>query len=233
MNPGIPSGTKDPLTPINMALYIYVPISSVAGSPVLVFRLPFLVGHIFSSVGVLEGVGIFLLIAQYLFKLESVPMIDLSNNQTIRMPVKELQDFLKMLNIKQPGTSASSSQMPSPSPITQTTNLAGVRGYPTPLPPEAPLVVAIIVTADFSNVNYSPNMSFLVPIISFPGLRGALPLLILSLLATIFVRAVVVPEATGAKPIPKQNERSNLSLKFTPEELLRIISRFGKYFSSN
>lgn len=230
MNPGIPSGTKDPLTPINMAIYIYVPISSVAGSPVLVFRLPFLVGHIFSSVGVLEGVGIFLLIAQYLFKLESVPMIDLSNNQTIRMSVKELQDFLKMLNIKQSGTS---SQIPSPSSITQSTNLSGIRGYPTPLPPEAPLVVAIIVTADFSNVNYSPNMSFLVPLISLPGLRGALPLLILALLATIFVRAVVAPEATGAKPIPKQSERSNSSLKITPEELLRIISRFGKYFSSN
>lgn len=228
MKPENPSSTQETLTPISFAIYFSVPISAVAGSPALAYRQPLIAGHIFSSVGVLTGASLFLLIAQYLFKLESIPILDLPNHQIIHMPVQELQDFLKTLYGNQMDSATSSSQTPSSSLLTP-----GSRGFATPLPPEAPFVVSLLVTADFSNALYSPNISMFFPIFALPGLRGSLPFLILSLLGTIFVRTVVAPETTGAKPLPKQGEQSNSSLRFSPEELLRFLSRFGKYFSSH
>lgn len=119
------------------------------------------------------------------------------------MPVKEFYEFLK------------------------------TRGFISPLPPGAPLVLSLVVNTDFSNNLYSPTSWLIVPIIAFPGLRGALPMILLSLLATLFIRAVVPPQTTGAKPLPKPGEQANSSLNFSPEDLLRFLSRFGKYFSSH
>lgn len=234
MTPENPSSTLETLTPISFSIYFSVPISAVAGSPALAYRQPLIAGHIFSAAGVLTGASLFLLIAQYLFKLESIPILDLPNHQIIHMPVQEFQDFLKTLYGNQMGSATSSSQTPSSSPLTQPlTYVPGSRGFITPLPPEAPLVVSLLVTSDFSNAFYSPNITVFFPIFALPGLRGALPFLILTLLGTIFVRTVVAPETTGAKPLLKQAEQPNSSLRFSPEELLRFISRFGKYFSSH
>lgn len=226
MNLGYPSSTQKTLTPISLSLYFSVPISATTGSPALAYRQPLLAGHIFSSAGVLIGAELFLLIAQYLFKLEFIPILDLPNNQIIQMPINEFHDFLRTL------TGGSTGLATSPPPQFST-NQPGSRGFLFPLPPEAPLVVSILLTSDFSNNLYSPNVSLFIPIFALPGLRGALPFLILSLLGTIFVRTVVAPETTGAKPLPKQGEQSNSSLRFSPEELLRFLSRFGKYFSSH
>jgi hypothetical protein len=224
MNLNDASVTQGTFSPINMGLFFSVPISSATGSPGLIYRQTLIAGHILSSAGVLIGAELFLIIAQYLFKLESIPILDLPNQQILQMPVQDFQDLLKTIT----GNTTGSSFSPRPS-----INPTGERGFITPLPPEAPLVISIFVTSDFSNKFYTPSVWIVVPIIALPGLRGILPILILSLLATIFVRTVVAPETSGAKPMPKQSEQSNSSPKFSPEELLRFLSRFGKYFSSH
>lgn len=235
MNLECPTGTQGTFTPINMGLFFSVPISSTAGSPGLIYRQPLIDGHIFSSAGVLIGAEIFLIIAQFLFKLESIPVFDLSNQQILQMPVQDFQEFLKTFTRNTSGSITPGSVMPgSPSSAQPSTNLpSGARGFITPLPPEAPFVVSLYVTSDFSNTLYSPSVWIIIPIIVLPGLRGALPFLLLSLLATIFVRAVVSPQTTGAQPLPKPGEQPNSSLNFSPEELLRFLGRFGKYFSSH
>ncbi|WP_425801683.1 hypothetical protein ACHOLT_13805 [Desulfitobacterium sp. Sab5] len=228
---------QDSFTPINLALYISVPISAAAGSPTLAFRQPLITGHIFSSAGVLVGAELFLILAKYILKLESISTVDLQTNQIIQMPMKEFHEFLKTItgnntgitqSIITPPISAASS---STNPITPFTS--GSRGFIQPLPPEAPLVISLLVTSDFSNMTFSPNLSFFLPVIAFPGLRGSLPIILLSLLATILIRAVVSPQTTGAKPLSKPGEQANSSLNFSPEDLLRFLSRFGKYFSSH
>jgi hypothetical protein len=233
MNLGNPSCTQGALTPINIGLFISVPISSTPGSPGLSYRQPFLAGHIFSSAGVLIGSEVFLLLAQYLFKLETIPTLDLQNQQIIQMPISELQEFLNSLNTNAKG-SISQSSLPIGSSIggIPPSSVTGARGFITGLPAEAPTVFSLYITSDFANNLYSPNVWILIPIFALPGLRGALPFLILVLLATILVRTVVAPETTGAKPTPKKGDQPNSSLNFSPEELLRFLSRFGKYFNS-
>ncbi|HVJ48609.1 hypothetical protein [Desulfitobacterium sp.] len=224
MNLNDPSVTQETFTPFKMGLFLSVPISATTGSPSLSYLQPFISGHIFSSAGVLIGAELFLIIAQFLFKLESIPILDLPNQQIIQMPVQDFQEFLKTFTRNTTGSSFST--QPS-------TSSAGSRGFISPLPPEAPFVISLYVTSDFSNNFYSPSVWIIIPIIALPGLRGALPLLILSLLATIFVRTVVSPQATGAKPVQKQEELPNSFLNISPEELLRFLSRFGKFFSSH
>lgn len=231
MNLECPSGTPRAFTPINMGLFFSVPVSSIAGSPGLSYRQPLIAGHIFSSAGVLVASELFLVIAQHLFKLDSIPVLDLPNQQIIRMPLEELQEFLRMISGNSSSTSASQNPT-SPSPTSAGLS-SGERGFATPLPPEAPLVVSLYVTADYSNKLFSPNLWIICPIFALPGLRGGLPMLLMGLLATIFVRSVVSPQTTGAKPLPKQGEAPNSSLTLNPEELLRFLSRFGKYFSSH
>ncbi len=61
-------------------------------------------------------------------------------------------------------------------------------------------------------------------------MRGALPLLILELLTTIFVRAVVPPETTGVKPLTEPASNSELqSQQFSPEDLLNQLDQFSKH----
>lgn len=223
--------------PINMGIFIFVPISSEAGSASLIFNQPLINGHVFASAAVLIGSELFLFIAQRLFCLESVPIFDVNNGKTVQMPLSELQEFLRWMA----NGSASAQNL---NPVTDRTNMLlntngeftgtiGTRGFPTPESPEAPLVVAIYVNADYANKPFTPSVWLVIPILAFPGIRGALPLLILGLLSTIFVRAVVPPESTGSKPLSKPRAMINNPLTFTPNDLLQLLTRFGKHFESN
>lgn len=228
MNHVNPSSIQRTFTPINLAIYFICPISSTKGSPSLTYRQTLLAGRIFSSAGVLIGAELFLLIAKYLFKLEFIPILDLPTKQIIQMPIKEFYDFVRAFTSEKAGSTIPSA---SSAPSSLQSLIPGSRGFESPLPPEAPLVITLAVTADFSNNPYSPYATFFLPIIALPGIRGALPILILGILGTIFVRTVVAPETTGAKPLPKTDDQPNSSIKFSPEELLQFLSRFGKYFS--
>ena len=114
----------------------------------------------------------------------------------------------------------------------EVTGTIGHRGFPTPETPEAPIVVALFVTADYSSMTVSPYVTLTIPIFTVPGVRGALPLIILVLLGTILVRSVVPPEATGSKPLLKPSAAMNDPTTFTPTDLLQLLTRFGKHFGS-
>lgn len=221
--------------PLSMGIGISVPISSVVGSSSLLFAQPLIIGRVFASSIVLIGSEVFLFIARRLFNLDSLPILDARNGQTVQMPLNELQEFLRWM---------ANGSGPSPNPNlvtnerTMLTNSDGeidgtvVPGFVTVTTPEAPLVVSIFVSADYSNKPFTPSVAMFIPILTFPGVRGALPLLILGLLSTIFVRAVVPPESTGSKPLSKPRSTMNDPLTFTPNDLLQFLNRFGKHFGS-
>jgi len=225
--------------PLNMGISISVPISSVVGSSSFLFAQPLLTGIVFASSAVLIGSEILLFIAGRLFNLESIPVLDVNNGQTVQMPLTELQEFLKWM-------SKGSDATPNPNlgtlvtnESTMLTNPGGqsvgpgiIPGLVTVTTPEAPLVVSIYISAPFSNIPFTPTASFFIPILTFPGVRGALPLLILGLLATIFVRSVVPPESTGSRPLARPGTMMNNPLTFTPNDLLQLLTRFGKHFGS-
>ena len=224
--------------PLNMGLSIFAPISSVVGSSSLLFAQPLILGSVFASTAVLIGSELFLFIARHLFHLNSIPVLDASSGQTVQMSLTELQEFLRWMS-NGIGTS------PNSNPLTdvgarnnifiQNEAITGIEhtGFITIETPEAPLTVAIYVSAFFSNNPFTPIVSLYIPILAFPGLRGALPLLILGLLSTIFVRAVVPPDSTGSKPLSKPGTRVNNLINYSTNDLLQLLTKFGEKFGTN
>ena len=220
--------------PLGMGIYIFAPMSSEAGSPILYFVQPLLNGSVFASSAVIIGSEVLLLIAKHIFCLESIPVLDVKNGQTVQMPLSELQEFLKWMAKGTDYTTNSNLPIDGRNVLSTDRVLTGERGFLTPESPEAPLVIALYVSGSYSNRLYSPYISLNVPILVFPGLRGSLPLIILGLIGTIFVRAVVPPATTGSKPLVKQDTTNNQNnpLTFTPNDLLQLLTRFGKHFGS-
>jgi hypothetical protein len=172
---------------LNFAITIYAPVSSVPGSPVFFFLQPLLYERIFASVGILIAAQLFLFLANRIFGLESIPFQKgqvISPEQTVRMSLSDLLNSLTSVsrsNIK-PLSDQAATLFPSETP-------------------EIPLAFGIAVYGDFTDKPFSPAVFVLLPLFTFSGVRGALPLLILETLSTIFVRSVVPPETTGSKPL--------------------------------
>lgn len=216
--------SSESFEPIGMGFGIFTKISSVPGSPSLSFFQQIFNGKLISASGVLIGAEFLLLLTKYIFKLDKVPVLDISQNQVLQIPIGELQSLLHYLGSRQNtkgGTTSFSALSEGATP-----------SFPTVLPPEAPIYLVLYILADYSNQQYTPSIYLIVPVLSFPGIRGALPILILALIATIFVRCIVPPETTGSKPLVRPSEQPNPSLSLRPEELLGILNRFGKYFRS-
>ena len=223
--------------PLSMGFSVSAPISSVVGSSSLLFAQPLLTGGVFASTAVLIGSEIFLFIASRLFQLTSIPVIDVKNGQTVQMSLTELQEFLRWM-------ANGIGVTPNPNPVTDGENgdilanqdeqQTGIHstGFITVTTAEAPLIVSIYFSAAYSNNPFTPSVSFFIPILTFPGARGALPLLMLGLLSTIFVRAVVPPESTGSKPLPRPGKRINNPLPYSPNDLLQLLTKFWKNFGT-
>ncbi|WP_407308880.1 hypothetical protein [Desulfosporosinus sp. SB140] len=206
-----------PKEPLNFGISIFTPVSSVPGSSSLFFLQPLFTGKVFASLGILSVAQLFLFFISRILDVQSPtlsPGTVISPDQTVRMSVSDLQDFL---------TSVSSNY------VQPTTDQPGVTSG-TLETPEAPLVVALTVWGDFADVPYGPTVFLLFPVFTFPGVRGALPMLILEILATIFVRAVVPPQTTGSKPLTDPVSGGPNILQFTPENLLNLLNRFSKHF---
>ncbi|HWQ42566.1 MAG TPA: hypothetical protein VN456_11095 [Desulfosporosinus sp.] len=223
-------GSKEPLT---LGITIFTPVSSVPGSSSFIFFQPLITGNVFASVGVLISAQLFLFLAGRFLGLESFPVQkgpDISPEQTVKISLSDLQNFLASVSRDtQPSTSTSA---PSTNTLAPSTDQAVPGIFPS-VTPEIPLVVALTVGADYTNKPFCPTVSLFLPLVTFPGARGALPLLILELLTTIFVRAVVPPQTTGSKPLtdPTSNSKSQ-PLQFSPEDLLNLLNRFSKHFAT-
>jgi len=207
--------------PLNLGITIFAPVSSVPGSATFFFLQPLLTGKVFASVGVLIAAQLFLFLADRFFGLSVQKGPVISPEQTVRMSLSDLQDFL---------TSVSRGNVqPSTSTSVPSTNQVDT-GSLTLETPEIPLVFALAVYGDFTDKPFGPTVFITFPLFTLPGVRGALPLLILELLTTIFVRAVVPPETTGAKPLTEPASNSELqSLQFSPEDLLNQLDQFSKH----
>lgn len=227
-------GEPTSATPLNLGILFSGPISSVPGSASISYLQPLLAGKVFASAGIIIGAELFLFLVQRLFKLEGVPNycpgVD-SEGSILRIPVPELQELLGTL-AKYNQASESKQNLPPPNyPSTlpeQTNSLGSFLIHTTP---EIPLIVSLVIYGDYSEKPFCPYVVFGVPIFTVPGIRGALPMLILGILGTIFVRSVVPPEATGSKPL-KRSLSDTKPFQFNSEELMKLLNRFGKYFGS-
>ncbi len=221
--------------PLSMGISISVPISSVAGSSSLIFAQPILIGHVFASTAVLISSEVFLFIAERLFNLRSLPILNASNGQTVQMPLSELQEFLRwMANGSGPSpdlnlVTTGGNTLTDPAGQIEATHIPS---FITVTTPEAPLVVSIYVIADYSIKPFTPSVALFIPILNFPGIRGGIPLLILGLLSTIFVRSVVSPESAGSKPLHSPETHINTPLDYSPNDLLQLLTKFGKKFGT-
>lgn len=207
-------------SPLNLGISIFAPVSSIEGSSSFFFLQPLLTGKVFASACVLIAAQIFLFLANRFFETIPIPKSPvIYSEQTVRMSLTDLQKFLASMSrgTVQPSTSTSASS------TNQTVESL------TPETPEIPIVLALAIWGDFNNKPYGPSIFLLFPIFAFPGMRGALPLLILELLTIIFVRAVVPPETTGSKPLTPPASNSKLpSQEFSPEDLLNKLNQFNK-----
>lgn len=213
--------SNEALESMSAGIGIFSRVSSVPGSPLVSVFQPLLSNRVFSAAGILVGAEILLLLTKYLFRLDTVPLYDVPRDRVLQIPIGELQELLQGLGVKQKGTS-------SAYPANMQDIVGGTSS--TVFPAETPFIVAIYIAADYTSQPFSPSVWLIIPIFTFPGLRGSLPILILTLLETIFVRSVVPPETTGSKHPPKLNQPTQ-SIKLHPEELLSILKRFGKYFN--
>ncbi len=215
--------------PIGMGISVSAPISSVTGSSSLLFAQPILNGHVFASTIVLIVSEVILFISRRLFNLKSLPILDASSGQTVQIPLTELQEFLRWIANR-------SGPPPELNLINNRINMLTDPGgqiegqhipsFVTVTTPEAPLVISIYFTADYSTSPFTPSVAMFIPIFSFPGIRGALPILIIGLLSTIFIRAVVSPESTGSSPLPRSETSINNPLNFSPNDLLQLLTKF-------
>ncbi|ODA39287.1 hypothetical protein [Desulfosporosinus sp. BG] len=220
-----------PTEPLNFGVSIFAPVSSVPGSSTFFFLQPLLTGKVVASVGFLIASQLLLFLADRLFGLESMPIQSrpaISPEQTVRMSLRDLQDFLASVSRDiQPSTGTSTPSTGTSAPSREDISTGTIET------PEAPLIFALAVWSDFTDKPYSPSVFLLIPVFTFPGLRGALPLLILELLATIFIRAVVPPKTTGSRPLTNPASTNNLPpFQFSPEDVLKLLKRFNKHFGT-
>ena len=139
----------------------------------------------------------------------------------MRLSLSDLQDFLASMSRSNVQPSTGTSAPATHQVVTGTLPL---------VTPEIPLVFSLAVYGDFTNKPFGPSVFMILPLFTLPGVRGALPLLILELLTTIFVRSVVPPETTGSKPLTEPASNSELqSLEFSPEDLLNELDQFSKH----
>jgi hypothetical protein len=191
-------------TLLNFGISVWTAFSAVHGSPSLFYFQPLLYGKVFVSAAVLIGAQLFLFLALYIFGLDEVPILcpgSEAENQIIRIPVSKLRELL--ISFSQGSISDDNSLLDNLG--SQTSSSASPNqtnaGFLTTQTPQIPLIVGLSVAGDFSSKPYSPSNFITLPIFILPGIRGSLPMLILGMLGTIFVRAIVPPELTGAKPL--------------------------------
>ncbi|MDD2233636.1 MAG: hypothetical protein PHZ11_07755 [Desulfitobacteriaceae bacterium] len=190
-------------SPLNFGISVWTPLSAVPGSPSLFYFQPLLYGKVFVSAAILIGAQLFLFLAQHLFGLEEVSILCSQSEvekHFVRIPVSKLREFLISLS-QNPVPDDSflmhnlESQVPSSALPNQT-----YEGFLTTQTAQISLIVGLSVAGHFSSKPYSPLNFLTLPVFVLRGIRGSLPILILGMLGTIFVRAIVPPELTGAKP---------------------------------
>ncbi|GAB6174742.1 hypothetical protein JCM15765_42200 [Paradesulfitobacterium aromaticivorans] len=214
-----PAPADNNLTAINLALTISAPISSVPGSASFFMLQPILTGKIIGAAGVLIGAQLFLVLAKYIFGLKNIPLADPANPaHKISIPIDELQALL--------GSIAANTVEAESFPR----STAGGGEFLVQQTAEIPVVVSIALYAHYSPKDFYPTTYLIVPVFTLPGLRGALPILILEILSTILVRAVVPPQTTGAKPLAGSEQTPSPRLYLTTDELLKMLEKFSRYF---
>ena len=187
---------KDNLLAINVGFSFLTRVSSIPGSPSFIYSQPVINSRLYFAPWILLGAQVLSLLAKKLLHLEKIPVLDVSQGKLSTIPLDKFINFLGSLGSKNESR---------PYDILReinSTDSSSANGldFPTQLPPDIPMYIALYLSADYSRELYTPSIIVYVPLISLPGIKGALPFLVLALLGTILVRCVVDPNTTGAKP---------------------------------
>lgn len=163
----------DSKDPLNFGISIYSPVSIVSGSATFYFLQPIFKGKVFASAAILIAAQIFL------FFVDRIWGHEIRTNDSVQ------------------AYSANPANPPT-DPASPPANL----GLCPSETSDTPLAVGLSVWSDFTDQPFSPSVFLLIPLFTLSNIRGSLPILILELLTTIFVRSVVPPQTTGSQTLP-------------------------------
>lgn len=188
---------QENLLAINVGLSFLTRVSSVPGSPTFIYSQPLINSRVYFAPWILLGAQVVSLVGKKFLQIKEIPILDVAQGKLCSIPLDKFLDILGSLN--EATGNLSSRNFFEELNQTSSSTASGL-DFPTQLPPDVPMYIALYLSADYSRELYTPNIIVYVPMLSFPGLKGALPFLVLALLGTILVRCVVDPKTTGAKP---------------------------------
>lgn len=160
---------------LSLGLFIYNPVNSAPGSPVLLYAQPLLRGKLAASSVILSGILFILAVINQVFHLENQGIAaPAEDSQVVQLSLAELQEVLSSLKKRM--------------------EAIGNKGLGSEDTPEDALIAAIGAWSSYGTGYAAPLLFVSIPFLTFPLVRGSVPLLILETLVTIFVRAVVPPD---------------------------------------
>ncbi len=215
-------GTSLPLPSLTVSLWLISPVSSAVGSPRLAYA------QNITSAGV-PGAGFWVVVLDFVVQLVAwicgegrVVRPDPSGiampEGSVSMSLPELAEFVARLKTGRWDPPAKA----YPAVVEGEVTRPGVQVISP-----AYLTLFLLVSGTVSGREGAPMLSIFVPLISFKGLTGGLPILIMGLIATILVRTVVPPTSSGLLP-DEQAQEPVFQLK--AQELIQLLRGFGKYF---
>lgn len=188
---------QENLLAINVGFSFLTRVSSIPGSPTFIYSQPLINSRVYFAPWILLGAQVVSLLGKRFLQIKEIPILDVAQGRLSFIPLDKFLGFLMSLN--DPTGNSRNGDIFDELSQTSSSTASGL-DFPTQLPSDVPMYIALYLSADYSRELYTPSMIVYVPFLSFPGLKGALPFLVLALLGTILVRCVVDPKTTGAKP---------------------------------
>jgi len=216
----IPSGPSPIPTTLRVSLFLGVPVISAVGSSTVWFAQSIAEAQVPLAGLWVIVINTIILIASLLSKegrVSNPPAGFEGFPGSVSMSLSESAEFLTKLKKCLP-ENIDTSQI-----VDGEVTRPGVQ-----LTPPAPLLVYILLSGFVGSTRESPNFSLFLPIISVNGVTGSLPIIIISLIATILERSVVPPTSSGVQPIPEPKE--DPKFQFNLQELLNLLRGYNRYF---
>ncbi len=207
---------------LDITLRLTSPISSARGSPRLLYSQVLTTTTVANASLFALGIDFLVQLAAWFFGEDRVsrPTSYRGSDGTVTMPLSALSQFLKRIKN---GRADIAEANPTPQPWPVETR-PGVE-----VEPPQPMTLLLLLNGRVSPSDGSPIINLTIPVLSFPGITGGLPIIIIGLIATILVRAVVPPSTSGTTPPadPPQEPK----FQFGTEEILQLLQQFGEYFT--
>ncbi|MDA8442086.1 MAG: hypothetical protein M0Z55_06885 [Peptococcaceae bacterium] len=221
-----PPGTKLPFPTIDLNLRFISPVSSAVGSPTLHFNQKITATQ-------LPNAGFWLLVVNTIIQIvvwlcgedkiiQPDPAAFPGSEQMISMSLPQLAQFLAQLG-------GGNWDLPQRNSAALNSGDGITRPGVQVLSP-AYLTLFLLVNATPTGRAGTPIFSLFVPLLSFVGISGGLPIIIMGLISTILVRHVVPPSSSGTAPMPDPPGLAQPSIELKLQELMQLLKGWGQLF---